>query len=157
MAKALNSFADFIADFPYDSAWMEDPTKDLPGKELTALLANGLRERDFEIQIVGPIGHGYVIECQSHLRSLTISITVDDPWEMRRWNVECTPGGPWWAPFTVHPDQTAHRKLVMAIHEILTESKRIWDVRWFPSYESPGNLRDRDADASPLQHTKTVK
>ena len=129
MAKALNTFADFIADFPYDSAWMEDPTIDVPGKDLTALLVNGLRVRGFEIQSVEPIGNGSLVECKSHLRSLTISITVDDPWEMRRWNVECSPCGPWWVPFTVHPDKTAHRKLVMAIHEILTESNRIWDVR----------------------------
>jgi hypothetical protein len=46
MAPALNTFADFIADFPYQPGWTEDPSVEVPGKDVTALFVNGVRGQD---------------------------------------------------------------------------------------------------------------
>jgi hypothetical protein len=156
MAEALNTFADFLGEFPSEPNWAEDPALEPPGRHVTNLIVKRLRERGFDIQNVETVGYGYIIECESRSRPLTVSIWADDPWNVMRWNVECPHCGPWWARFTSHPDQYAHRRLVMAVHEILLEHQGIRDIRWFPAYDSPGNLKDRNADASPVPRAKNV-
>ncbi len=82
MIESLNTFADFIADFPYEPGWTETSAIALPGRDVAALLADGLGKRGFAVQ-----------------KS---------------------------------------------------------DVRWFPSYERPGYLKDRDADSRPIRQHKTA-
>jgi hypothetical protein len=156
MAEPLHTFADFLGDFPYDPKWAEDPAAEPPGRLVADLIVKGLRERGFDIRNVEAVGYGYIVECESRTHSLTVSIWADDPWDVGRWNVECPHSGPWWARYTSHPDQSAHRRLVMAVHEILLENQGIRDVRWFPAYDSPDNLKDRNAGTSPLPGVRNV-
>jgi len=156
MGEALNRFADLIADFPYEPGWTEDSTIALPGRDVAALLADGLRERGFAVENVEAIDYGYFLDCRSDGRAFTISVTVDDPWEMRRWNIACPSGTGWWAWLFGRSDHAAHRSLLIAIHDVLTGCSRVCDVRWFPSYEPPNYLHDRDAYASPLRHAGTA-
>jgi hypothetical protein len=37
MDEAPNTYANFIADFPYELGWMENPKISLPGKDITDL------------------------------------------------------------------------------------------------------------------------
>jgi hypothetical protein len=150
MAEALNTFVDFIADFPYEPGWTENRAVALPGRDVAALLAGGLRERGFAIGKVEAIDYGYFLECQSDGRPFTISVTVDDPWHMRRWNVQCHSNTRWWARLIGKSDRAAHRSLLMAIHHVLSCSDRISAQRWFPSFEAPAYLRERNAHSSPL-------
>ena len=39
----------------------------------------------------------------------------------------------------------------MSIHEVLKASTQVHEIRWFPSYEPPDYLRDRDAADSPVR------
>jgi hypothetical protein len=156
MAEALNTFADFIGDFPYVPGWTEDPKVALPGKDVAALLANGLRKRGFTIGKFEAVDYGHFLDCESGGFTFEISVTVDDPWQMKRWTVQCPSTASWWTSITGQTDHAAHRNLLMAIHDVLSRSNRISDLRWFPSVEPADHLRDQDANSSPLRHTKTA-
>jgi hypothetical protein len=157
MAEALNSFVDFIGDFPYQPGWTEDSAIGLPGKDVAALLANGLRERGFGVESVEAIDYGYFLNCQRDRRTFTISVTVDDPWHMRRWNVACPSTTRLWARIIGRSDHAAHRDVLLAIHDVLTTSNRISGLRWFPSFEPPDYLHDWNAHASPLCQAKAAE
>jgi hypothetical protein len=150
MPDCFNNFVDFIGDFPYDASWVEDASVDPPGKELVAVLADGLRARGIELRNVEANGHGYIVECEFRYENFAISVTVDEPSEMKRWNVEC-PYVTWWAKVSSHPYQNAYRHLLKSIHQILTEHVGVRDVRWFPHYDSPENLNDHLADVAPIK------
>lgn len=151
MVESLNTFVDFMADFPYEPGWTESSAIALPGKDVAALLADGLRMRGFAVQNVAAIDYGYFLDCLCDGRTFEISVTVDDPWEMRRWNVDCSSTTGFWAWLFGPSDHAAHRNLLMAIHNVLTGSNRISGVRWFPSFEPPGYLKNRNAHALPIR------
>jgi len=153
MAETLNTFVDFLADFPYESGWVYDPTKDLPGKDLSELLVKGLRGYDIEVKAVDAVDYGHFITVLSGVRSFTILVTVDDVWEMRRWNVHCHPTQVVW-PW--HSCDIEYRNLLSVLHQVLKKSSKVRDIRWFPGFEGPVYLDARKAAAFPFPLTESL-
>ena len=89
MTQPLNTFADFLADFPYEPGWTEDSSIGAPGTDVAALLIKGLHDHGISIRSAGAMEYGHSIECLSQGDCFTIWISVDDPWEMRRWTIQC--------------------------------------------------------------------
>jgi hypothetical protein len=151
MSGKLNTFVDLIADFPYRSDWVSNSAPGPPGKELAELLVKSLRIQGFEVGSVEALEYGYSIACCSGDRSFEIEVTVDDHIEMRRWNVQCPSSLDTLDWLLGQSDFVAHRTLLTAIHNALIGSDRIRDIRWFPEYEPPAYLEDRNAMSAPVR------
>jgi hypothetical protein len=157
MTVTLDTFADFLADFPYEAGWLEDSTKELPGKDVSELLVNGLRKRGIDVNGVDAADYGHFIECISVGRSFTIVVSVDDPWEMKRWTVQCYPSDGLLTRLIHGYAGFEFRQVLTAVHQALKGSGKARDIRWFPDFDPPWCLDTRKAAPAPVHPTTEDK
>jgi hypothetical protein len=72
---ALNTFANFLADFPYEAGWPEDSTKELPGKDVAELLVDGLRRPGIDVNGVEAADYGHFIDCLCGGRAFKLAVS----------------------------------------------------------------------------------
>jgi len=150
MAETLNTFADFLADFPYEADWPNDSAKELPGKDVSELLVNGLRKQGIDVDGVDAADYGHFIDCLCGGRPFTIVVSVDDPWEMKRWTVQCYPSEGLLTRLIHGSADFEFRQVLTAVHQALKGSDKVRDIRWFPAFDPPWSLDVRKAARTPL-------
>ena len=150
MPLLVNTFADFLADFPYDAGWLSGSTEDIPGKEVSEVLVSGLRKQGIEIERLDADVTGRSLFCLCEDRSFTIMVFVDDLFEMKRWNVQCSPSESLLTRLIHGRADSEFQQVLAAVDQALKESDRVRDIRWFPCFDPHDALDLRQAAPTPF-------
>lgn len=136
MSERLNTFVDFHGEFP-----KTDPLKEIPGAEVAAMIATGLRERGYSIASVEAVDFEQIITCESADVRFTLYVWID--WElMDRWEI-CIPSTTGCIGWLFgHTAREELRRLLEAVDKILRNAEGVRDIRWFREFEA-ACIRDR--------------
>jgi hypothetical protein len=147
---SLNTFVDFVADFPEPGA-----SDDLPGKEVAEFLASGLQCRGIEaIRIADERPDiGRYVYCSFRDQHFAICVTFDNRERDGRWQLL-----PYPADDRGRIDRRKRRNhseafetLLLAIHETLRQSPQVREVRWFPHFREPHYLAIQRPGDGPIR------
>jgi len=146
MRHTLNTFVDFHADFLKPTS-MDDPV----GRDLAELVAAELRQHGIEVHCVEDDQFAYLILCKSGEQACELYAGVDCLGEVDRWTLIIRPRyqfrWPWQRP-PFDPEQ--FKRLLLAVDDVLKQSDRIGDIRWFESFDVPDVLERRVAYGGPV-------
>jgi|GEM_PF-4036924 len=145
MEKLLNLYAVVDADFARAKSF-EVPS----GKELAQVIADGLADQDVQVERVEPVDFCYAVKCD--LGGIQVQFEVGEeipPDESDAWSIQiCAPDA---SKKQVDSAFVEIEKLLMALDHVLKTSERISEVRWYPSFETPGFLALMPALSGPTR------
>jgi hypothetical protein len=146
MPEELNYYVDFRADF-----LALDADDEAHGPELAQLLADELSKHDIAVRTFETHRDRF-IQCSCGVTKIGLSIGPElFEGQGDRWFIQLC-GKRSFLGREQHPESDC-RKLLVAIGEILNESDRVFDIRWYPYFEL---LPDRELikpSAGPLRET----
>jgi len=146
MDEELNYYVLFRGDFP----WPDDEYF-AASDELAEFLEQGLQERGLVIEKIdrSELGHYFTLKVGDVSINLLVSadILIDETGQFSLMPFENTTF--WGRP--VSPSHEDYRDLLTAINEVLQESERVSDIRWFPSFETSEYLNLMPPSEGPIR------
>ncbi len=159
MVESLNTFVDFVSDFPRPMSLENVSDKELarvlerrpvPGKELAKVLARGLECREIEVLGIDAYDFEHCIRCVCEGHAFFISVGVDDEVKFTRWTVKPYHQIGFFDRIRRRTYGDEFKRLLLAIDDTLRATPGVRDIRWFPDFDAPWNLNLRAASDSPI-------
>lgn len=153
MGDVVHTFVDFHGDFPLPHSFPDISASEdsIPGRELAEYLAAELRLQDFAVTDPEPEDYEHLVRWKGARQEWLLHVGVDSfGEEMDRWTIIAGRTQLGFFQRSVRSsDLDELACLLGALDQALKQSPQICDVRWFPSYEPPGELERQPYYACP--------
>jgi hypothetical protein len=162
MLKIPHTFVDFHGDFPRPEppTRSRDSKEKIPGRELAEFLVERLRAKGYAIEEPKSEDLGYLIKWRNKPYAFEINVWVDDLFQFDRWTLQTSwrRCGFWFSRSRIDQKSLKDLKgLLETLDQILKDSDKIRDLRWFPSFEPPRELKRQVGYAGPTSEVAVWK